>query len=332
MKLTMKSLFASLVDHYIDEPEHEYEKPINYVMASNGCFEVRDTPLGRMTVRVESEIAGLQTTMEEGLELDIPLMPGHILTTILDFFRAVYHERNGAEAFVQVFYNQEEDEFFVHCPSQQVSGALVTFERDPDMEAQHVLVMDIHSHNSMPAFFSSIDDEDEQEDRLYGVIGCLHQRLPHLAFRLGVAGRFVELEGRSLFEGPEAAHSWPKQWMENCEYAPFGHHRRAGKQEPEVGKEYLGWGPHPQRGRNKDTETSGSDGKKEEMRTASDDSSFGSSFGGSSSRFGRSRSGFSRRRRRVESWGPEWDEVLSNAGEWEEDVQPYTPRKRGMWL
>lgn len=322
MKISMKDLYASLVDHYIEEPEHEYEKPINYVMASNGCFEVRDTPLGRMTVRVEEEIAGLNTTMEEGIELNVPLMPGRILTTILDFFRAVYHQRNGAEAFLQVFYNQEEEEFFIHCPRQEVSGALVTFERSPELEAEHVLVMDIHSHNSMPAFFSSIDDEDEKEDRLYGVIGCVHQRLPHMAFRLGVAGRFVELDGKSLFESPEEAQVWPNEWLESCEYAPLGHHRRAGKKEPVVGKEYLGWGPHPQRYKEyEDAET----GKPESMQTAGRSrglSSFGRMSSGSSPR----RSSFSRRRRRIESWGEKWDEVLSNAGEWVEDVQPYQPR------
>ncbi|TNE46796.1 MAG: hypothetical protein EP343_22250 [Deltaproteobacteria bacterium] len=320
----IKSLFAALTDHHIELPEDDFTKPINYVMAKNGCFEVRDTPLGRMTVRVEDEIAGLNTEMDEGIELDIPLIPGKILTTILEFFRAVYHEKNGAEAFLQVFYNEEEDEFFLHCPKQEVSGALVTFERDPELEARHVLVMDIHSHNSMPAFFSTIDDEDEQEDRLYGVIGCVHQRLPHMSFRLGVAGRFVEMEGKSLFGEAEPAMNWPQAWLDQCEYAPFGHHRRAGKKEPEVDSTYLRWG---------------GPGKVEEIEKTKDEDESTTSFGKSPDSFGSSfsslprrsstRSSFSsRRRRRVESWGPEWDEVLSNAGEWVEDVQPYKPMSR----
>lgn len=330
----IKSLFAALTDHHIEMPEEDFTKPINYVMAKNGCFEVRDTPLGRMTVRVEEEIAGLKTKMEEGIELDIPLMPGRILTTILEFFRAVYHEKNGAEAFLQVFYNEEDDEFFLHCPKQEVSGALVTFERDPELEARHILVMDIHSHNSMPAFFSTIDDEDEQEDRLYGVIGCVHQRLPHMAFRLGVAGRFVEMEGSSLFEEAEPAMDWPRDWLDQCEYAPFGHHKRAGKKEPEVDSTYLRWGGP---GKVEDTK------KSDDSKTSTDKtldrmgSSFSSNRSGSSfssqSRRSSSRSSFSsRRRRRVESWGEEWDKVLSEAGEWVEDVQAYKPMSRRIWM
>jgi PRTRC genetic system protein A len=268
----MKSLYDMLCDHWIEVPEDGFTKPINYVMTKKGCFEVRQTQIGVMTVEVD-EIPSLDTELEEGIELHIPPIPGALLTTILEFFRAVYKEKNEAEAFIQVFYDREQEEYFLHCPIQQVSGAMVRFKRDPELEAKHMLVMDIHSHNSMPAFFSTIDDADEQEDRLYGVIGCVQQRIPQMEFRMGCAGRFVALDGRSLFTKPEPAKEWPREWLDRCMTS------RAPRHKPQT------------------------TGK---------------------SRFPRYR--------RDATWGQGWNEVFTNAGEWDEEPifrRSYTNRR---WL
>lgn len=269
----MKELFGMLCDHWIETPKQGFKKPINYVMAQNGCFEIRETPLGKMTIRAE-KIVGLQSQIEEGLELAIPEIPGSILSTTIDFFRAVYQERNGSEAFLQIFYNQEEQEYFLHCPPQQVSGMMVAFERNPELEASNTLVMDIHSHNSMPAFFSNIDNADEKEDRLYGVVGFLHQRIPQMEFRMGIAGRFVTLSGQDLFGSPEAPTSWPKEWMERCECAPMRQHKE--------------W----------------------------------------ESDLGRNKHQYFRRRNRKESWGSEWEQIFTDAGQWEEEVVFHEPTKK----
>lgn len=253
----MKSLYEMLCDHWIEVPEEGFKKPINYIMTKKGCYEVRETPVGIMTVEVD-EIPSLETELEEGVELHVPPIPGALLTTIVDFFRAVYKEKNEAEAFVQIFYDRENEEYFLNCPPQRVSGAMVKFLRDPDLEARHLLVMDIHSHNSMPAFFSTIDDADEQEDRLYGVIGCVHHRVPQMEFRMGCAGRFVTLEGKSLFTKAEPAKEWPQEWLDRCY-------------------------------------TSGAPRHKPQSRPRLT------------------------RYRRDESWGKNWDEVFSKAGEWTEE-------------
>jgi len=224
----MKNLYDMLCDHWIEVPEEGFTKPINYVMTKKGCFEVRETPIGQMTVEVD-EIPSLETELEEGIELHVPPIPGSLLATTVEFFRAVYQEKSEAEAFLQFFYDREKEEYFLHCPVQLVSGAMVRFKRDPEMEARHLLVMDIHSHNSMPAFFSTIDDADEQEDRLYGVIGHVHHRIPQMEFRMGCAGRFVALDGRSLFTRPEAPMAWPKEWLERCHEAAAPRHKLSSR-------------------------------------------------------------------------------------------------------
>jgi len=225
--------------HYIEIPKEGFQKPVNYVMTKKGCFEIRETRLGLVRRKVE-EIEGLQTELEEGIELYVPKLPGWVLTTILDFFRAVYYHKSGAEAFVQIFYHLEEEKFFLFCPRQRVSRAHVHFERDPELEEKHILVMDIHSHNSMSAFFSGIDDADEKEDRLYGVIGHVNQPIPDLKFRMGMAGRFVNLDGRSLFGPAEAAQPWPQEWLELCCHSYTPRHQNWQSKDSKVGSSLYG--------------------------------------------------------------------------------------------
>lgn len=283
----MKQIFDMFVDHWIEMPEQGFIKPINYVMASNGCFEIRETPLGRTTVRTQ-ECPGLKTQLEEHVDLTIPLLPGALLMTALHFFRTVYREKQQAEAFLQFFLDQETGEYFLHCPPQQISGAMVKFLRDPELESRYLLVMDIHSHNSMPAFFSGIDDDDEQEDRLYGVIGCVHQRIPHFEFRMGVAGRFIALDGRRLFDGPSQAQDWPRDWLNRCYTSQITRHTAmfsSGKSMFSADKNH---------------------GQGEPLSSLSYDShrSFSSRYP---------------RYRRDTRWGEDWEQIFTTTGSWEEE-------------
>ena len=65
------------------------------------------------------------------------------------------------------------------------------------------VVAEFHSHGTSPAFFSAIDDRDEQGFRIYGVAGRLHTSLPELSLRVGVYGHFAPLDWSQVFDGPE---------------------------------------------------------------------------------------------------------------------------------
>jgi PRTRC genetic system protein A len=60
-------------------------------------------------------------------------------------------------------------------------------------------VIEVHSHHSMSAFFSSTDDKDEQGFRIYGVLGTIFDR-PTLRLRIGVYGQFWEVPAEDFFE------------------------------------------------------------------------------------------------------------------------------------
>ena len=62
------------------------------------------------------------------------------------------------------------------------------------------VVLEMHSHGHMGAWFSSTDDVDETGLKLYGVIGKLNAT-PIVKLRIGVYGYFRELFWNEVFDG-----------------------------------------------------------------------------------------------------------------------------------
>jgi hypothetical protein len=87
--------------------------------------------------------------------------------------------------------------WFVTRPEQERSGARVGYlNRDPGG-----VVLDLHSHHTMPAFFSSTDDRDERGGRFYAVMGRLERPRPELILRLGAYGHWLDnIPALTLFD------------------------------------------------------------------------------------------------------------------------------------
>ncbi len=97
------------------------------------------------------------------------------------------------EAMVAVVWSGTAYE--VACPPQDASASHVTYEKSPGT------VLELHSHHRMPAYFSTIDDADEQGLELYGVVGRLHTDRPEVVLRAGAYGHFLALRWADVFEG-----------------------------------------------------------------------------------------------------------------------------------
>ncbi len=65
------------------------------------------------------------------------------------------------------------------------------------------VVAEFHSHGRSRAFFSNIDDRDEQGFRIYGVAGRLDTDRPELSLRVGVYGHFAPVEWPQVFGGSQ---------------------------------------------------------------------------------------------------------------------------------
>lgn len=136
-----------------------------------------------------------------GFLLSAGKIPGKLLDEIIAFFRKTPEK----EAAVQIFYDAEKQEYRIHYPPQRAGCCSVVFRRDPELENDCVLMMDVHSHGQMNAFFSSVDDHDEKGTRLFMVIGRL-DRAVQCRLRAGIAGFYREVPVADVFELEETAY------------------------------------------------------------------------------------------------------------------------------
>lgn len=171
----------------------------NYLLTQAGIVNYRQLPYGVSIELLDGEplIKGPDITIPKApefkLHLVTPRIPWAVYAQVVSFFRAVYDEHK-AEAIIRVFYDQPNDAWIPHCPEQAVTGAHVSHKDDFDAGGKLMHVCDIHSHNTMSAFFSTTDDEDEKKAvRLYGVVGLINQPIPASSWRAWTGKKFIDL-------------------------------------------------------------------------------------------------------------------------------------------
>lgn len=124
-------------------------------------------------------------------ELKRPKIPYRLFQAIVEDFKA-HSER---ERIVQICWDEKKEEYFLSFPSYEESAkAFIRYQF-----ATIAPIVTIHSHNTMPAYFSHIDNRDEGITGVYGVIGTVDTS-PTFKFRVGMEGSFQELELFDLFE------------------------------------------------------------------------------------------------------------------------------------
>lgn len=212
-----------MVGHFIENVPEDCVKKVVYVMQGDGVYEQRINKLGKFTTRIAKlDIPGLESNLCEGWELNVPKIPVSLLGTTVSFFRKIYAEHS-SEVFLQFYWDQDKEEYIVHCPKQTVGGASVRYENDEMFsDLNKILVFEIHSHGNMGAFFSGTDDRDEKADRFFGVIGNINKFFPDMKLRLSVGGSKVEVDVEDLFDLDEEiyhAETYPKDWAERISKA-----------------------------------------------------------------------------------------------------------------
>lgn len=78
-----------------------------------------------------------------------------------------------------VYWDKEQEMYILDFPKQIVTKIRIEKELNPAYGGRNSLrylkILEIHSHNTMGAYFSTTDDADEQQFGLYGVVGRLDQ-------------------------------------------------------------------------------------------------------------------------------------------------------------
>lgn len=273
-------LTSLMTDHVHKlEDARRSSKPVKFIMGADGfVYEMRTTDVGEFMVKTNKVLGA--DHVQEGFSLNVPKVPFRLLLQTVSFFRDVCDQFNNDEAMLQYWYDTTTNEYSAICLEQTTNKVHVTYLRNEEWEQDpnKVLVMDIHSHNNMAAFFSGTDDASEQETRLYGVIGELDKEIPKLRFRYSVEGKFVEIPMSDIIEMPTMKLSlsadgfdkeielspeqliypqidFPKEWLSIIEEGKRSKQRFAGKGNsntrgigfsggrlnPNAGKGWDGW-------------------------------------------------------------------------------------------
>ena len=101
-----------------------------------------------------------------GFSPALPKIPAELMGQIIAFFRAFMTDHGENEAFAQIYWDKAEKRFFAYVPKQSVCKEEVEADLHDclyDDEERYLCYADIHSHNSMDAFFSGKDDQDPQD-------------------------------------------------------------------------------------------------------------------------------------------------------------------------
>ena len=193
-------------------------KQIVFVPSSDGkIYEVRNNQIG--TFIAEADSVSLFSKVRAGFIPALPKIPYSILSEIIAFFKTYVTEKSENEAMANIYWSFEEEKYRVHVPKQTVTKASVDTNLPDIDDEKFLLVMEVHSHNTMGAVFSRTDDKDEIATRLYTVIGRLDKVFPDMTTRISVGGKHLVIDPAIVFDG--IGGEFPEKWKEAVEIRKY---------------------------------------------------------------------------------------------------------------
>ena len=203
---------SSYKGYYFTLAEAEqHNKAISILPSKDGrVYEMRKNDIGTFITPV-SEIDGLDC-IKTGFRMSLPKIPWTVFSEVLAFFKRYSFMDSGYEVMAQILWDRQEGTYVTYIPVQWVDkSSIVTIDSMVD-EERYVIVADVHSHNTIDARFSEIDDEDECATRIYVVIGRLNRFFPDISVRVSNGHKFLEVDPYQIFQ--EYLPFYPVWWNE----------------------------------------------------------------------------------------------------------------------
>jgi PRTRC genetic system protein A len=172
-----------------------------YRVAGNGLFKTARVAAAGLTVtvpvaRAERPIRGLPP-LAPTVDLAHGALPTDHFATILGLFAAA--AALGVEAHAAIAVRDGA----YHLVRREVgvaTGGRVRYRLHPE---DGPIVLDIHSHQRLPPFFSATDDADDVGIAVYAVVGAFGDPGgPAVRARLGALGHWWPVSLGALFDGP----------------------------------------------------------------------------------------------------------------------------------
>lgn len=213
----------------------KHQEPINILAAQDGYYELRENAIGVFIAK--ASVVDELEPCREGFKMSLPKIPAELFAQLVSFFADYSIHDDGEVEVMGVFYwDTENRRYVLDVPFQEVSKIKVDACYS-EFPPHFIKVAEFHSHNTMSAYFSEIDDADELGTMLYGVVGKLQQGFCDITYdvrtRAGVAGRFIPLNPAFIIEGdyPEGKVKstipveYPLQWHEHVIIAKSNKHK-----------------------------------------------------------------------------------------------------------
>jgi PRTRC genetic system protein A len=205
MSADLTTVFASLQQHHIATPSYplpECRPGVAWIWAANGIFK------RGIDATLDILICVQPTRCVPGLAQLVPhvqfrthegRIPGQLLGAIFD------HARQAGDGGAisrpveqQYFITWRADQprpFRVALPRQETTATRVRYE----MTVQGQVLVDIHSHHAMNAYFSSTDDRDDSGLSISAVVGQIFDR-SEVCVRANVYGHHAALPALTIFD------------------------------------------------------------------------------------------------------------------------------------
>lgn len=177
-----------------------------YVMTSSGIL--KHHKLRGQNRHVRLKVDKIPGYTEATINQEVNFLPnGKIPIALFDqivaFFKQVMAvKKSELEAMAWICWNQEQG-YHIVIPNQTVSKASASYDWS-SLPAGTTIVADIHSHNTMPAFFSGTDNRDDQNAIGFsGVVGLINNNPPQTVWRFNYRDVKIDTTFDRLFEVPE---------------------------------------------------------------------------------------------------------------------------------
>lgn len=170
-------------------------KSYNYIMAGNGLFKfAANQHIEALMQLAQLRIVGLPHLKPYARLTGGFRLPENLLTNVLQDAKRI-----SINSPIEAMYHflLKSGRISVTKPQQLGSATRVTYAGGSNAD----IVLDLHSHQQMSAFFSKTDDHDELGFRFYAVIGAIFTK-PEICLRIGIYGDRQEIPITSLFTGP----------------------------------------------------------------------------------------------------------------------------------
>jgi PRTRC genetic system protein A len=195
------------------------EAQFAYVLDASGWMIFKRNGVSTAVVKVDS-VSGL-AELEQKIRFTAEKLPLDLVRKVTAWFKAVYRKYQ-SEAVGYLFYQATTGEWEFVPPVQTATGASAKYEEAPKREGWSV-VGTIHSHGSMSAFHSGVDDADEKFfDGVHITIGRVDS-VPEYSCSIVVQGKREVVDPATLINGMAPAEEIPSAWLTAMkEKAPRG--------------------------------------------------------------------------------------------------------------